>query len=250
MSTFWSLERLGRIQLSKSFFVRDFLHSEIAAFHGLRNEPVDLDLMVYTGRKLCEAILEPLQETFGRIHIRSGYRSPALNQFGNERSMNCASNRNTFADHIWDVRDADGHAGACASVVVPWFLNQRRPEEWPRLARWMDDHLEYHRITFFAYQTAFNACWRENPQREMRSYIAPVGRLNRQKAQQGWGDHPVEHAGFPPFRGALTPLEEVAWSPTVDLQPVANMQSVARSMGNKSDRQMPLDLRPRCQGID
>ena len=82
MTTFWDLEELGRIQLSRSFFLRDFLHSEIAASHHLPNVPVDRDLLVETGRRLCETVLEPLQDTFGRIHVRSGYRSPSLNAFG------------------------------------------------------------------------------------------------------------------------------------------------------------------------
>ena len=241
MNSYWSLERFGRIQLSKSFFVRDFLHSEIGAFHGIRNVPVDPDLMIYTGRKLCEAILEPLSETFGRIHIRSGYRSPTLNQFGHERGLNCASNRNSAAEHLWDLRDAGGHAGACASVVIPWFLNQRRPEDWPQLARWMHDHLEYDRLTFFAYQTAFNVSWRENPRREIRSYIAPLGRLNG-KGAEGWSEHPIEHEGFPPFRGALTPLDEIPWKPSKGLQPVAPMRPVARAIVNSSQTLLPLDM--------
>jgi len=228
MRTYWDLENLGRVQLSKSFFMRDFLHSEIAAFHCLRNAPVDPELAIYTGRRLCEQILEPLQETFGRLHIRSGYRSPDLNRFGNERRLNCASNRNTAADHIWDLRDADGNAGACCTVVIPWFLNQRRPQEWPSLARWMDEHLEYDRLTFFAYQTAFNASWRENPRREIRSYIAPLGRLKR---GPGWGEHPSDHKdSFPPFRGALTPLDAMPWPPANALQRVAKLRDASDPM--------------------
>lgn len=98
--SFWDLEELGRIRLSKSFFLRDFLHSEIGAFYGIRNAPNDLELAVYTGRQLCEQLLEPVQDTFGRIHIRSGYRSPELNGFGFERRLKCASNKNTFADCV------------------------------------------------------------------------------------------------------------------------------------------------------
>jgi hypothetical protein len=30
-----SLEQLGRVRLSSSFFMRDFLHSEIADLHGI-----------------------------------------------------------------------------------------------------------------------------------------------------------------------------------------------------------------------
>jgi hypothetical protein len=78
-----SLEELGRVRLSISFFMRDFLHSEIADFHGIQNIPDAPELAIAAGRKLCEHLLEPLQATFGRLAIRSGYRAPAVNQFGN-----------------------------------------------------------------------------------------------------------------------------------------------------------------------
>ena len=41
-------------------------------------------VFVEAGSKLCETILEPLKEIFGHLGIRSGYRSPELNKFGNE----------------------------------------------------------------------------------------------------------------------------------------------------------------------
>ena len=34
-----TLTQLGRVRLSKSFFMRDMLHSEIAQIHGLSNVP-------------------------------------------------------------------------------------------------------------------------------------------------------------------------------------------------------------------
>ena len=70
-----SLEELGRIRLSKSFFMRDMLYSEISNFYGIPNIPDDPDLAIYVSRKLCETFLEPLQDRFGRISIRSAYRS-------------------------------------------------------------------------------------------------------------------------------------------------------------------------------
>jgi hypothetical protein len=87
-----SLENLGRVRLSKSFFMRDFLYSEIANFYGIPNIPDDSDLAIANGKHLCEELLEPLQSTFGRIAIRSAYRSPSVNQLGNEKGHNCASN--------------------------------------------------------------------------------------------------------------------------------------------------------------
>mgnify|MGYP003581915723 FL=1 len=36
INTYEKLEELGRVRLSKNFFMRDFLYSEIAAWHGIR----------------------------------------------------------------------------------------------------------------------------------------------------------------------------------------------------------------------
>ena len=66
------LAELGRVQLSKSFFLRDFLYSEIAALHGLANIPDDPDLAIAAGTRLCEDLLEPLQDAFGRGAHRLG----------------------------------------------------------------------------------------------------------------------------------------------------------------------------------
>lgn len=45
-------------------------YSEIANFHGIPNIPDDPDLAIEAGRRLCEALLEPLYRTFGGIAIR------------------------------------------------------------------------------------------------------------------------------------------------------------------------------------
>ena len=92
-----SLEKLGRVRLSESFFMRDFLYSEIANFFGIPNIPDHPDVAIAAGTKLCEMVLEPLQQRFGRISIRSAYRSPTVNQRGIGR-YNCASNEANYAD--------------------------------------------------------------------------------------------------------------------------------------------------------
>jgi hypothetical protein len=119
-----SPEEFGRVRLSASFFMRDFLHSEIADFHGIPNIPDAPDLAIAAGRELCEQLLEPLQATFGRLAIRSGYRAPAVNEFGNRHGLSCASNLRNYGRHIWDRRDAAGAMGAMATLVAPWFADR------------------------------------------------------------------------------------------------------------------------------
>jgi len=168
----WSLETLGRTRLSKYYFMRDFLYSEIADFHGLQNFPDDPDLAIEAGCGLCVNLLDPLVETFGAVTIRSGFRSCTVNQFGNERGLNCAKNEADFAGHIWDRRDDTGHIGACATVVIPWFADQyERGRHWHDLAYWVHDHLPYSEMRFFPKLCAFNLTWHEVPKREIRGWI-------------------------------------------------------------------------------
>ncbi len=205
-ANFWALEELGRIRLSQTFYLRDFLYSEIAAAFGLPNQPVDQDLLVQAGRRLCEEILEPLQATFGRIHIRSGYRSPELNAFGHEAGLKCARNAYSYADHIWDMRDAEGNAGACACVVIPWFQERFSETEWLRLAWWLYDHVAFHRVVFFSKQTAFNIGWRDNPKQEISATLAPKGVLvSPCRAPISVEDRAALYAGFPPVNYAPSP---------------------------------------------
>ena len=191
-----SLEKLGRVRLSKSFFMRDFLYSETANFHGLSNIPEDPDLAIANGRQLCETLLEPLQDTFGRIAIRSAYRSPAVNQCGNEQGYNCAPNERCYASHIWDRLDAEGYRGATACIVVPWFLDRyEQGAGWRAMAYWIHNHLPYSRLRFFPPLCAFNINWHERPTREISSYIEPRGLLLRGEPPRA--EYASWYEGFP-----------------------------------------------------
>ena len=95
-----SLEELGRVRLSPSFFMRAFLYSEIANFEGEQKIPENPNLAIANGKRLCEKLLEPLNATFGRIAVRSSCRSPTINEPGNKERHNCGSNEKNFAGHI------------------------------------------------------------------------------------------------------------------------------------------------------
>ena len=193
-----SLEDLGRMRLSSSFFMRDFLHSEIADFYGIPNIPEDPDLAIAAGRRLCSELLEPLQATFGRLAIRSAYRAPAVNLLGNQKGLSCASNEHNRARHIWDRRDAEGCLGAMASVVVPWFADRYAAgTDWRAMAWWIHDHLPYSELQFFPKLAAFNIGWRERPRRRIDSFIAPRGCLTRPGMANQAGDHSHHYPGFP-----------------------------------------------------
>jgi hypothetical protein len=189
-----SLEKFGRTRLSRSFFMRDFLYSEIAAIEGMANLPADPDLAIAAGRALCENLLEPLQATFGRLAVRSSYRSPEVNGFGARHRLSCASNEKNAARHIWDRRSKGG-MGALACIVVPWLVDRMETgTPWHAMAWWIHDNLPYSELQFFPKLAAFNIGWHEAPKRTIYSFIAPRGFLTR----PGFSDHEGDHSRFYP----------------------------------------------------
>ena len=197
-ATMKALEELGRVRLSRSFYMREFLHSEISNFYGIPNLPDDPDLAIAAGRGLCANLLEPLRASFGGLAVRSAYRSAEVNGYGNEHDLNCASNEANRAHHIWDLRDRDGCMGATACVVVPWFADRHAEGvDWRALAWWIHDHLPYSSLYFFPKLAAFNINWHQRPKRDIRSYIQPKGILTRPGMDNHDGDHAASYPNFP-----------------------------------------------------
>lgn len=175
-TTVQALEDLGRVRLSKSFFMRDFLYSEISQIKGIPNIPDFPDKAIEAGRQLCEQLLEPLQDRFGRIAIRSAYRSPAVNAKGaeNGNQYNCAKNESNYASHIWDYPDAEGYLGATVCIVVPALLPWYEETcDWTPLAWWIHDNLPYANQFWFPRLAAFNLRWSANPkvQPSINTYV-------------------------------------------------------------------------------
>jgi hypothetical protein len=201
----WSLETFGRVRLSQHFFMRDFLFSEISAYHGVPNIPDNPDLCIEVGRAFCTSLLDPLEETFGRVAVRSGYRSAALNGYGNANKLNCARNDYPGECHIWD---RPGTPIAGASIVIPWFADQyERGRDWRDLAWWIHDHLAYSEQWFFPKLAAFNLTWEPVPRRTISSYIAPRGKLLAAGAEpdETAASRKNRYKDFPPFRGIAYP---------------------------------------------
>ena len=200
-ATMRELEELGRVRLSKSFYLRNFLHSEISNFYGIPNIPDDPDLAIATGRRLCEELLEPLRATFGELAIRSSFRSTEVNGFGHENGLSCGANEPNYARHIWDRRDAKGHMGAMACVVVPWFADRAAEgADWRAMAWWVHDHLPYNTMHFMPNLAAFNIAWHELPIRRVTSVVAPEGVLTEPGMDNQVGDHGEYYLDFPELK--------------------------------------------------
>ena len=196
-----SLNKLGRERLSAHFFMRDMLYSEVGNFFGRPNIPDNPDLAISAGKKLCNELLEPLHATFGHVTIRSAYRSKALNQFCNEKSLGCALDN--CARHTWDCLDSDGLTGATACIVIPWFvdyLQEHKDRSWTAMAWWIHDHLPYSEMCFFPTNAAFNIRWYERPERKIKGFAKPKGLLTKGGWENQSGDHTSEYPDFPTLK--------------------------------------------------
>ena len=197
-----ALEDLGRVRLSANFFLRDFLFSEIAGFYGIANIPSNPEAAIIAGRQLCEELLEPLQSTFGRVAVRSGYRASEVTEFGNRRGE-CGSVAVNAAYHIWDMPDENGRMGAAASIVLPLFADRyAEGEDWRKLAWWIHDHLPYSHLEFYPKLCAFNIQWHERPAKRIDSHIAPKGCLTKPGMAGHDADHSSWYEGFQELRRA------------------------------------------------
>ena len=188
-----ALEELGRERLSDSFFLRDFLYSEISQIEGMPNIPEYPDKAIEVGRQLCRNILEPIQTQLGRISIRSGYRSVSVNGKGaeNKNQYNCSSNESNYAHHIWDYPDKNGEFGATACIVVNSFTDYYESTgNWQALAWWIHDHVPaYSSMYFFPKLAAFNIRWYPHPEKKIQSYIPPKGYLTKPGIDNHNGSH-------------------------------------------------------------
>lgn len=212
-ASMWSLETLGRVRLSKYFFLREFLYSEISNFHAKPNIPEDPDLVIEVGRAFCAQLLDPLHETFGCVTVRSGYRSPALNAYGNANKLNCARNDYPGECHIWD-RSREKPIGG-ATIVIPWFADQyAQGRDWRDLAYWIHDHLPYSEQWYFPKLAAFNLTWEPQPRRTISSYIAPRGKLvvSGTEPSEDAKTRAERYRDFPLFRGVVQPAIPDAWT--------------------------------------
>lgn len=175
--------------------MRDFLYSEISQIEGIPNIPDNPKIAIEAGKALCSEVLEPIQEQFGRITIRSAFRSCAVNAIGNEKKHNCARNESNYAHHIWDVPDQNGHIGAMACIVVNSFLPYyEETSNWSALAWWIHDHVPgYSSMCFFPKLCAFNIGWHQNPAKTINSYVKPKGLLTNPTMPNHTGDHSAEY---------------------------------------------------------
>lgn len=175
LAEFKRLEELGRVRLSPNFFMREFLHSEISQIECIPNIPHHPEIAIKYGSLLCERVLEPIQEYFGRISIRSGYRSPEINALGaiNRNQYNCASNDRNVSRHIWDYPNLKGHYGATSCIVickqVDHFISTG---DWKCVTNWIRENVpECSRISVHPRLCTLSVSWHDESTNLIKSHI-------------------------------------------------------------------------------
>ena len=200
-----ALEDFSRVRLSPNFFMRDFLYSEIAGFHGVPNLPDDPDLAIAAGRQLCETLLEPLQ-----ADVRPA-RHPLRLPVAPRHRIRQSARANAAASRSMPPITS----GICATPTAAWAparlwwcpgspIATPGGADWRGMAWWIHDHLPYAHLQFFPKLAAFNIQWHERPARRIESFIKPRGCLTKPGMANHDGTHADWYAGFPALKRAAT----------------------------------------------
>ena len=210
-----ALDGFGRVRLSKHFFMRDFLYSEVADVHGIANVPDNAELAIKSRRAICRNLLEPLRYVFGHVTVRSAFRSVNVNGYCNCKGLSCSRNTVSCGNHIWDHIDVEGFIGATACIVISEFVDWVEEDpgrDWRVLAWFIHDHLPYAEMVFFNRNGTVNLTWRGDSDaaaedgdvrrfdgssgsivwqsqslRRVQSWVEPAGLMfENGKAKEGW----------------------------------------------------------------
>jgi hypothetical protein len=121
------------MNLSANFTLKELTKSDTATRLGLDNTPDDEALENL--KTLCEMVLQPVRDNFGRVTVNSGYRSP---------ESNAAVGGSKTSDHC---------KGMAADIEVDGVAN-------PDLAQWIMDNLDYTQLILEFYtQGQPNSGW-------------------------------------------------------------------------------------------
>lgn len=85
------------MQLSRNFYLSEFVRSQTASRYGIPNSPDRTQLNNL--KDVCENILQPVRDYFKRpVVVSSGFRSPLLNQRigGSTNSQHCSGEAADF----------------------------------------------------------------------------------------------------------------------------------------------------------
>src|SRR2546428_315175 len=91
-------DKWTRTRLSQNFIMRDFLFSSQGDILEKPNRPSDdPEMVIRAGKMLCEEVMEPVLEKFGKFAITFGYQSRELIEAGYPKAKKHSSD-----PHQWD----------------------------------------------------------------------------------------------------------------------------------------------------
>jgi hypothetical protein len=82
---------MSRVQLSKNFYLDEFLRSDAAARRGHVQRVSAGGVIGSNLTRLCRQVLQPLRDELGPVHVLSGYRDSKVNRWvgGSSTSQHC-----------------------------------------------------------------------------------------------------------------------------------------------------------------
>jgi hypothetical protein len=128
-------EALSRVRLSKNFILRDFLFSIDSASLRLTNYPEHPELVIAAGRALCEQLLEPILQRFGRFAITFGYQSREGVEADDPTLSHTAS-----CPHCWD-RQTWGNDVYARVDILPFCVEDGETSK-QEFAEWIMHNLD------------------------------------------------------------------------------------------------------------
>ena len=130
------LDEWGRTRLSKHFILRDFLYSARGEILGITNYPQDdVHQEIKSGVALCEKVMEPVLEKFGRFAITYGYQNRTLIEAGYKKSAKHSSD-----PHHWD-RGTWGKQVYARVDILPFCVEDGEVSKF-EFGKWLMSNLD------------------------------------------------------------------------------------------------------------
>lgn len=115
-----AVDRFARTRVSKNFILRDFLYCASAVANGFPNLPEHPEQVIACAKALCDRVLEPILDRFGRFAITYGYQSRQSLEF-DLMSARQTFTRTSSNPHNWD-RQTWGEAPYARVDVLPFCV--------------------------------------------------------------------------------------------------------------------------------
>lgn len=177
-------EELSKVRLSKNFILRDFLFSTSSASLGLTNYPEHPELVITAGKALCDQLLEPILQRFGRFAVTFGYQS----REGVEADDPTLSPTSS-CPHNWD-RKSWGEDVYARVDILPFCVEDGDISKY-EFARWLMHNLDIDLLMQWTRSNVFCLTISPRPRRVWIEWGNPALGEPRQKRFMGahyWQD--------------------------------------------------------------